>query len=337
MNNKITIYCDGVFDLFHKGHLEHLKNIKNYFNQQTYLIVGVISDKLCTNYKRKPILNEIYRKKILSSCIYTDEVIIVNSLIVDNFFLINNNIDYVFHAFSDKNDKNKQYEFYEIPIKLQKFIEIEYYAGISTTKIIKDYLNWTDIFELKGNNPDLLNQNGYDDTLFDPYKCITQILYYLKLDDKNDKILDLGCGSGLLSCVLKDDGYDDYIGVDKSNSLCLNHINLLNRIALSFDSTDIIFKSKYFDFSICNSMLEYLLSIDDVEKTINELERITKKGIYVGSIRKKTHTNKKNKHKYNGIFTHLVLNESFFINKGYTIINCVYDNDNRFDAYKLFI
>ena len=50
-----TLYCDGVFDLFHRGHLEHLKKVKNYFkNEETKLIVAIIDDKTCTDYS--PIL-----------------------------------------------------------------------------------------------------------------------------------------------------------------------------------------------------------------------------------------------------------------------------------------
>lgn len=43
----------------------------------------------------------------------------------------------------------------------------------------------------------------------------------------------------------------------------------------------------YFEYLICNSMLEYLNNMDDLNITINEFERITKKGIYIyiGSIK----------------------------------------------------
>ena len=54
----LNIFCDGVFDLFHKGHLKHLQKIKNHFNEPIQLIVGVINDELSIAYKRKPIFNQ---------------------------------------------------------------------------------------------------------------------------------------------------------------------------------------------------------------------------------------------------------------------------------------
>lgn len=132
----LNIYCDGVFDLFHKGHLNHLKKIKEYFSEDIFLIVGVINDEESEKYKRKPIFPEQKRKRILENCIYVDKVIITDMLIVTEEFMEKNNIDYIFHAFSNIEDKEKQKEFYEVPIKLNKFITVPYDQSISTTKII---------------------------------------------------------------------------------------------------------------------------------------------------------------------------------------------------------
>ena len=83
-------------------------------------------------------------------------------------------------------------------------------------------------------------------------------------------------------------------------------------------------------------MLEYLSTLEEVVATLDEIERVSKKGIYIGNIRERTHVEKKEKHKYDGVFTHMVINRSIFIDRGYTIIDSLYDSENRYDAYILF-
>ena len=331
----LNIFCDGVFDLFHKGHLKHLQKIKNHFNEPIHLIVGVINDELSIAYKRKPIFNENKRIDILKSCFFVDQVVLMDNLIVDDIFLKKYNIDFVVHSFVNDEDYKKQEKFYEIPIKLNKFIRIEYNYGISTTKIINESkLNWDDIWEKKGNTEtnDLFLLNGWEKTNFQPKLFIENILKFLDIK-KNDSVIEIGCGSGLLSTYLKN---YKYYGVDNSLSLVNKHIKLLNNIVLNFNSTEFIFKDKYFNYCICNSMLEYLKNEDELNKTIDQMERITNKGIYIGSIRFKTRKTKQEKHKYNGVFTHFVINKQYFIDRGFTIIKNLFENEERFDAYKLF-
>lgn len=69
---KKRAYIDGVWDLFHIGHLKLFKKIKKKFG---YLIVGVHSDKLATKSKRKPVIPHKDRVEIIKSIKYVDEVI----------------------------------------------------------------------------------------------------------------------------------------------------------------------------------------------------------------------------------------------------------------------
>ena len=66
------------------------------------------------------------------------------------------------------------------------------------------------------------------------------------------------------------------------------------------------------------------------------MERISKKGIYIGSIRYKTRQQKEKKHKFNGVFTHFVIEKQYFLNKGYTIMDDLFEPNDRYDVYKLF-
>ena len=58
-------YTDGVYDLFHVGHLNMIQTAKKYCD---YLIVGVHGDYVVEEYKhRRPIINENDRKRIIES------------------------------------------------------------------------------------------------------------------------------------------------------------------------------------------------------------------------------------------------------------------------------
>jgi len=131
----MRVYIDGVFDLFHRGHLEALKKTK-YIENDVELVVGVISDKDTESYKRIPIICEKDRVEIIKSIRYVDEVIFPAPLILKKEFLKNNNIHYVVHGFSDENDRLKQRKFYKELIEIGKFKEIKYYDKCSTTEII---------------------------------------------------------------------------------------------------------------------------------------------------------------------------------------------------------
>jgi cytidyltransferase-like protein len=132
----MKIYCDGIFDLFHVGHIESLKYIKNLYSDVT-LIVGIISDKDAELYKRKPIICENHRKEMLLGCRYVDLIVESSPLIITQKFIEEHKIDLVVHSFSNKKDFESQKEFFEIPIKLGKFEQIPYSTFESTTNIIE--------------------------------------------------------------------------------------------------------------------------------------------------------------------------------------------------------
>lgn len=71
-------YTQGVFDMFHIGHLNLLKHAKEYCEK---LIVGVNSDELVLQYKNKQtIIDENDRCEIVRNIKQVDEAYIVNSL-----------------------------------------------------------------------------------------------------------------------------------------------------------------------------------------------------------------------------------------------------------------
>lgn len=136
--SKKVVYIDGVFDLFHRGHLESLVKAKNALDDpdNTYLLVGVVSDADCESYKRKPIINEMDRVEIIKNLKQVDQVVFPCPMFVTMDFLKNHNIDMVVHGFSGEADREKQKEYFAEIKNAGYFKEIEYYSKISTTEII---------------------------------------------------------------------------------------------------------------------------------------------------------------------------------------------------------
>jgi len=131
----MNIYTDGIYDVFHRGHIESFKTIKENYPLCT-LIVGIINDIDSSGYKRMPVYEEEDRYTIVESIKFVDKIIKNAPLIIDYAFIKNNKIDLVVHGFSDSNDILNQQEFFKIPIGLGIFKEIPYYNKISSSSII---------------------------------------------------------------------------------------------------------------------------------------------------------------------------------------------------------
>jgi len=71
-------YTQGVYDMFHIGHLNIIKHAKE---QCEKLVVGINSDDLVRSYKNKtPVINENDRMEIVRNIKGVDEVILADTL-----------------------------------------------------------------------------------------------------------------------------------------------------------------------------------------------------------------------------------------------------------------
>jgi len=69
------VYVVGVFDLFHRGHVELLRRAKTLGDG---LVVAVNGDALTSQYKRPPLMREGDRLEIVRACRFVDEAFIIN-------------------------------------------------------------------------------------------------------------------------------------------------------------------------------------------------------------------------------------------------------------------
>ena len=136
----MRIYTDGIYDLFHAGHVETLKFIKN-MDENVHLVTGLISDDDAKGYKRLPVINEKNRLIVLESCRYVDEIIPNAPLIITKEFIELHKIDLVVHGFPNTLDEDKQEVFFKASKDLGKFKLIPYSNLESTTDIINNLLH----------------------------------------------------------------------------------------------------------------------------------------------------------------------------------------------------
>ncbi|KAH8596355.1 phosphorylcholine transferase [Bisporella sp. PMI_857] len=137
----VRVYADGVFDLFHLGHMRQLEQAKKAF-PDVYLMVGVTGDKETHKRKGLTVLSGQERAETVRHCKWVDEVFEDCPWIVTPEFLEQHKIDYVAHDDlpygADEGD-----DIYK-PIKeAGKFLVTQRTEGVSTTgiitKIVRDY------------------------------------------------------------------------------------------------------------------------------------------------------------------------------------------------------
>jgi choline-phosphate cytidylyltransferase len=135
--NKINIkkvYCCGVFDLCHLGHMILFENIKKSFDHPIELIVGIHSDEECTSYKRVPVLLEDIRCQTVEHCKFVDKIIKNAPLIVTSELIKEYNIDCVIIGEEYKN--NKDYIWYKDAMDMNIHKYIPRYEQLSSSDII---------------------------------------------------------------------------------------------------------------------------------------------------------------------------------------------------------
>lgn len=130
-------YTTGVFDMFHIGHLNILRRAKE---QCEYLIVGVTTDALCYERKKKyPIICEEDRVAIVEAIRFVDRV--VPQANMDKLDAVRNyQVDVVFVGSDWKGTAQWQQYEQEFAAVGCATVYLEHTEGISST-VLRDRLN----------------------------------------------------------------------------------------------------------------------------------------------------------------------------------------------------
>ena len=142
--------------------------------------------------------------------------------------------------------------------------KLDIYKLKTSEELLKYYQNWTD-------------KNKYNKDMVDwNYTAPHETVFVLKkyVFNKNSKILDAGCGTGLVGIELKKYGYSNIEGVDFSqNMLDLVPQNIYKKIEKIDLNKALKFKDNIYDVIMCVGTFTY----GHVKpQALDELIRITK-------------------------------------------------------------
>ena len=126
----------GVFDLFHRGHLEFIKQARSLGDK---LVVAVNTDEKVASYKRKPVINTADRMEIISALRYVDHVDISDSFSVVDLIL-KYEVDIVVHG----DDWSRESYLKQVGLTTDDLLAMKlslvfvpYYKGVSTSGIMR--------------------------------------------------------------------------------------------------------------------------------------------------------------------------------------------------------
>jgi len=185
---------------------------------------------------------------------------------------------------------------------------------------------WKKIWDSKGrsDSSDLLFLDGYEHLtqIFDSKEISNRILQELNASPV-DTILEVGCGAGFLARELQN---FKYIGVDYSGPIIEKHKELFPRHnVMVSEASSLPFADDAFDHVFCYGLFQYLPDRHYADKTIQEMERVCKSGIFLGDLKSEKTRD-----------THFVYPKKDLIDMNYKITTCIYDELDliRFNASK---
>jgi cytidyltransferase-like protein len=138
--DKITGCAEGVFDMYHKGHVRLFQKMKDIFDK---VVAVVTPDEVVANYKSTPLVfcyEE--RVEILRSCKYIDEVIPATEERPTSYTTIKwmeeNDIDYMVHG---KTDEKFLRRWYNEPMNEERMLLLDETPDYHTSDLIRKSLN----------------------------------------------------------------------------------------------------------------------------------------------------------------------------------------------------
>ena len=131
------VYVCGVWDLFHRGHVNLLSKAKDYGK---HIVAGICNDDTVETYKDRPSMPYEDRLAVIEVISLIDEIIYNAPAVTNEDFYVSNDLDIHVHG-----DDHKGNSAYDVPEKMGIMRWVPYTQGISSTEIcdniVKRYLD----------------------------------------------------------------------------------------------------------------------------------------------------------------------------------------------------
>ena len=187
---------------------------------------------------------------------------------------------------------------------------------------------WKDIWDMKGglNTIDLDLMNGWHILPKIESKWLAEQIIKTIEPKKDERILDVGCGAGATAKYIAP--LCKYVGIDYSESLVKKHIKILNNSVLVSEANDIPFKDKYFDKTFAFSCFQYFPDKRYANQVIKEMQRVTKKLIFIGDVTFKNEDKNHLLYEYQDFPYYGKFSDGFYNKKRFNVvIDCGYRNN----------
>jgi len=122
------VYCIGVFDMLHIGHINLLERAKAKGN---HLTVGLVTDTAVQEFKGKnrPIVPQSERMQLLKALRCVDSVVLVDDFVIGDWAIDNH--DFIVLGADQYHIKRQE------AVPKEKIVILSRTEGVSTTDVIK--------------------------------------------------------------------------------------------------------------------------------------------------------------------------------------------------------
>ena len=130
IGTQAAVFTDGVFDMLHANHVALLEEARGFGGR---LVVGVVSDQNVLEYKRRPVMNENERLRVVSALGCVDEAFVIRTPLIASTMeeiIARHGIGAVVYAGDATPD------FYRPAEALGIMHRLPYRAGINSSEII---------------------------------------------------------------------------------------------------------------------------------------------------------------------------------------------------------